>query len=86
MAESPKSVETVWRGDEAKEYEEEALEENGNGAREVVWNDDAASTHTAFKEDLQTSKFEDEGEWAPNLFYAYARRVCAPRHWEQEGI
>lgn len=47
-----------------------------NRVREGVgaaWMDDAASTHTAFKK--ETSKFEDGGEWAQNLFYAYARRV-----------
>jgi hypothetical protein len=44
------------------------------------WVDDAASTHTAFREERMAGKFEDDGDWAPNLFYAYARRVrCAAK-------
>jgi hypothetical protein len=78
---SPKDV---WREDEVLGREEADAEEQGehalegvNGAREVLWSDDAASTHTAFKEEVQrtSSSFEEEGEWAQNLFYAYARRV-----------
>ena len=76
MEQSPKSMDNEWKEEDLRENEEDALEDSVNGAREVVWMDDAASTHTAFKEDIQASKFEDEGEWAQNLFYAYARRVC----------
>ena len=84
MESSPKSVESAWREDELREKDEdeeprdafeagvEGREGSANG-----WVDDAASTHTAFKEDVIASKFEDDGEWAPNLFYAYARRVCS---------
>lgn len=82
METSPKSVEREWREDDLKEKDEDeeprdAFEVNGNAREDNtnVWTDDAESTHTAFKEDVITSKFEDDGDWAPNLFYAYARRV-----------
>jgi hypothetical protein len=64
------------REDDAKEHEEEEgdVSSLNNVVHEgAAWLDDAASTGTAFRE--ETSKFESDGEWAQNLFYAYARRV-----------
>jgi hypothetical protein len=66
------------REDDVKEQDEEHGDTSSldNGTRENGgWLDDNASTGTAFREEL--NKFESEGEWAQNLFYAYARRVCS---------
>jgi len=56
-----------------------------NGLKDDAWSDDAASTGTAFREEngnrsVASEWFESDGngEWAQNLFYAYARRVCLP--------
>lgn len=80
MEASPRS-EGSWREDVVREKDEEDGQDVNGGTRvdsvNNDWADDAASTHTAFREERPSSKVEveDEGDWAPNLFYAYARRV-----------
>ncbi|KIW02010.1 uncharacterized protein PV09_06516 [Verruconis gallopava] len=82
MEASPRTtLEPTAEEDRKEEEHGDVVEYSGvakDGFNAAGWTDnDAASTHTAFRDELPKS--ECDGEWAQNLFYAYARRTDDPR-------